>query len=73
MYHINQHSPKVWSVILGKFTLAFSMAPEFYRRAYHKNPTNVINKNISLVENNIISKTSWQEIIDNKGVRDGND
>ena len=73
LYHINQHSPKVWSVILGKFTLAFSMAPEFYRRAYHKNPTNVINKNISLVENNIISKTSWQEIIDNKGVRDGND
>jgi hypothetical protein len=67
LYHINNHSPKVWSIVLGKFSLAFSMAPEFYRRVYHKNPTKHIIKSIALEDNNLISKTSWQEIIDNKG------
>ncbi len=68
LYHINQHSSKVWSIVLGKFTLAFSMAPEFYRRVYHTNPTKVVDDNVSLLKNNLISKTSWQEIVDNKGV-----
>ena len=27
--HSKQHDPKIWSVVLGKFTLAFNMAPEF--------------------------------------------
>jgi hypothetical protein len=73
LYHINKHSPKIWSIVLGKFTLAFSMAPEFYRRVYHKNPTKHVNKNIALVDNNLISKTSWQEIINNKRAKSGND
>ena len=38
LYHINQNSKNVWSIVLGKFTLAFSMAPEFYRRIYKKIP-----------------------------------
>ena len=40
LFHINL-VPKyknVWSVIPGKFTLAFSLAPEFYRIVYKKNP-----------------------------------
>lgn len=44
------------------------MAPEFYRRVYHTNPTKVVDDNVSLLKNNLISKTSWQEIVDNKGV-----
>ena len=42
LYHITQNSSRVWSIILGKFTLAFSMAPEFYRRVYRKNPSRKI-------------------------------
>tara|TARA_B100001029_G_C15046269_1_gene447344 strand:+ start:303 stop:1553 length:1251 start_codon:yes stop_codon:yes gene_type:complete len=40
LFHINSSSKykNVWSVIPGKFTLAFSMAPEFYRIIYKKNP-----------------------------------
>jgi|TARA_B110000858_G_C17803877_1_gene476817 hypothetical protein len=67
LYHINQHSPKIWSVVLGKFTLAFSMAPEFFRRVYKYNPmTNTPTKTEDM-ESNVISRTSWQEILDNKG------
>jgi len=63
LYHINQSSSRVWSVVLGKFSLAFSMAPEFYRRVYHKNPTKVAGSRV-LLENSEISETSWKEIID---------
>tara|TARA_B100000768_G_scaffold100252_2_gene93324 strand:- start:4348 stop:5577 length:1230 start_codon:yes stop_codon:yes gene_type:complete len=65
LYHINQNSPKVWSVILGKFTLAFSMAPEFYRRNYHKNPSKSV-KPFKNVDNSLLSDTSWLEIVKNK-------
>lgn len=67
LYHINQHSQAVWSVVLGKFSLAFSMAPEFYRRVYRKNPKKNVN-NISVAPNNhLISDTSWKEIVENRG------
>ena len=40
LFHINPSKKyqNVWSVIPGKFTLAFSLAPEFYRIVYKKNP-----------------------------------
>jgi len=66
LYHINQHDSKIWSVVLGKFTLAFSMASEFYRRVYHENPIKLTDENIPDFNADLLSKTSWQEIIDNK-------
>lgn len=66
LYHINQKSDRVWSVILGKFSLAFSMAPEFFRRIYKKNPSNYINKPEAGMVNNYLSDTSWLEITKNK-------
>ena len=38
IFHINQDpdDKNLWSVIPGKFTLAFSIAPEFYRLIYKK-------------------------------------
>ena len=66
LYHINQHSEKVWSVVLGKFTLAFSMAPEFYRRIYHKNPASTVKPFKIDSMNNLISETSWSEIYKNQ-------
>ena len=66
LYHINQASSNVWTVVLGKFTLAFSMAPEFYRRIYHKNPSKITKTDISSEVNPLVSPTAWQEIITNK-------
>jgi len=68
LYHINQHHTKIWSIVLGKFTLAFSMAPEFVRRVYHRNPPKIPGNYENLhLESDLISKTSWQEIVDKKG------
>ncbi|MDC0172510.1 FAD-dependent oxidoreductase [Gammaproteobacteria bacterium] len=64
LYHINQNSDRVWSIVLGKFTLAFSMAPEFYRRVFNKNPIKYID-NVSGDDSEILSETSWQEIVTN--------
>ena len=65
LFHINQSDKyqNVWSVIPGKFTLAFSLAPEFYRKVYKKNPkkffkTSNENENLS----DIISETIWGEV-----------
>jgi hypothetical protein len=65
LYHINQDSNRIWSIVLGKFSLAFSMAPEFYRRIYHKNPPKAIVLPIQDIKNELISETSWKEIIIN--------
>jgi hypothetical protein len=65
LYHINQHSSKIWSVVLGKFSLSFSMAPEFYRRVYVQNPKKLSEQGANELGSSILSKTSWREIIDN--------
>lgn len=65
LYHIAQQGSNVWSIVLGKFSLAFSMAPEFYRRVYHKNPSKfskVSSSPATLTSKNLISPTSWREI-----------
>ena len=38
LYHIVPWTEGVWSIIPGKFTLGFSLAPEFYRQIYERNP-----------------------------------
>jgi len=63
LYHINQNSTRVWSIVLGKFSLAFSMAPEFYRRIYLENPPKLIKKSIKSIKIDNLSETSWKEII----------
>jgi hypothetical protein len=65
LYHINQNSNNIWSIVLGKFSLAFSAAPEFYRRVYHKNPPKNIKIPVKNVSRDLISETSWKEIIIN--------
>jgi len=64
LYHINQSSSNVWSVVLGKFTLAFSMAPEFYRRIYNENPSKLIKFSGESFIHQDLSQTAWQEIVD---------
>jgi len=73
LYHINQNSARVWSVILGKFSLAFSMSPEFYRKVYHKNPTKIVDSFSTSDNDSIMSETSWQEINNKHRNKYGND
>tara|TARA_X000000950_G_C13894064_1_gene652075 strand:- start:565 stop:1818 length:1254 start_codon:yes stop_codon:yes gene_type:complete len=71
LYHVNQHSDKVWSTVLGKFSLAFSMAPEFFRRVFKKNPPKTTNLKDTGMKK-IVSVTSWQELVDKKRYQNGN-
>jgi len=65
LFHINSVSKykNVWSVIPGKFSLAFSLAPEFYRIVYKKNPRKVFR---TFSEDgkfsDLIEKTIWGEL-----------
>jgi hypothetical protein len=50
-------------VIPGKFTLAFSIAPEFYRIVYKKNPRKFFNMPSETVNlSHLIEKTVWEGI-----------
>ena len=64
IFHINQdHENKnIWSIIPGKFTLAFSLAPEFYRLVYNKNPRKFFETHPNTNTNDIIDETVWGEV-----------
>ena len=65
LFHINQSKKykNVWSVIPVKFTLAFSMAPEFYRIVYKKNPRIFFNTSSDAGNfSHLIEETVWGEI-----------
>ena len=65
LFHINPSKKykNVWSVIPGKFTLAFSMAPEFYRIVYKKNPRKFFNTSSDAGNfSHLIEETVWGEI-----------
>ena len=66
LYHINsveRYNNNVWSVIPGKFTLAFSMAPEFYRKIYKKNPRKFFQTYEDTGEySDLIAETVWGEL-----------
>lgn len=75
LYHINSISSNVWSVVLGKFTLMFSLGPEFIRRIYRKNPPRFIQENraLSYLQHRQLSDPMWKDIVNSKGTRYGND
>ena len=65
LFHINsiKKYKNVWSVIPGKFTLAFSLAPEFYRLIYNKNPRKFFNTTVDTGDfSHLIDETVWEEI-----------
>lgn len=64
LYHILNIEPNVWGVIPGKFTLAFSVAPEFYRRVYMRNPRKahdaVPASTIPILD---VAETVWHDVV----------
>ena len=65
LFHINTSTKfrNVWSVIPGKFSLAFSMAPEFYRLIYKKNPRKFFEAYHDNGEfTNLVEDTVWEGI-----------
>lgn len=66
LFHIIEVEDDVWMVIPGKFTLGFSIGPEFYRKVYHKNPQKHFTTKISTKNtDNIVSNTVWQDVVNN--------
>lgn len=69
LFHIDNYSENVWSVVLGKFTLLFSLAPEFIRRVYKKNINiNTYTNQIDVFTDyhDIVSERTWEQIIKKK-------
>lgn len=65
LYHIHKSSKhdNVWSIIPGKFTLAFSLAPEFYRRIYNKNPRKLFKTSVDDGKySNLVANTVWWDV-----------
>lgn len=63
LFHIVQCDTNVWTAIPGKFTLAFSMAVELYRRIYHKNPRKHFHACADTGQATaLVADTRWQEL-----------
>lgn len=63
LYHILDIDKSIYGVIPGKFTLAFSIAPEFYRRIYKRNPRkNNSSKSTEHVRSESMSNTVWFDV-----------
>lgn len=63
LYHIIPHMEGVWFVIPGKFTLAFSIAPEFYRRVYGRNPRKVFQTYTDDGSySDLVAETVWSDV-----------
>ncbi len=62
LFNLENYENNIWFASLGKFSMAFSMAPEFYRRVYKKNPTKIISKKNYADSKNFIDINRWKEI-----------
>ena len=67
LFHIVPTRSGIWAVVPGKFTMGFSLAAEFYRRVYKKNPRKFF---ATVIDNGeygqYVSDTLWYELINNK-------
>lgn len=60
LYHINHHTKKISSIVLGKYTLAFTAAAEFYRQIYHDNPPMNVNYENKFDLSPILAEPFWR-------------
>ena len=67
LFHIVPSGEGIWAVVPGKFTLGFSLATEFYRRIYKKNPRKVFNTVTDTGEHaGYVSDTLWYELVNQR-------
>ena len=67
LFHIVPTGSGIWAVVPGKFTLGFSLAAEFYRRVYKKNPRKFFSTVTDAGEcEQYVSDTLWHELVNNK-------
>jgi hypothetical protein len=67
LFHIVPTESGIWAVVPGKFTLGFSLAAEFYRRVYKKNPRKFFTAVTDTGEyEKYVSDTLWHELVNNK-------
>jgi hypothetical protein len=67
LFHIVPTAEGIWAVVPGKFTLGFSLAAEFYRRIYKKNPRKVFKTVTDTGEySHYVYDTLWYELINQK-------
>lgn len=63
LFHIVGCKPNIWAAIPGKFTLGFSLAPEFYRRIYRRNPRKAFQTVVDSGQaTDLVAETRWQEL-----------
>jgi hypothetical protein len=71
LFHIVPCRDGLWATIPGKFTLGFSLAPEFYRRIYHRNPRKVFSPaGDERRAAGLIAEVHWRATA-REGLRDG--
>jgi hypothetical protein len=63
LFHIVGCGPNMWAAIPGKFILGFSLAPEFYRRVYRRNPRKAFQTITDIDQaTDLVAETRWQEM-----------
>ena len=73
-FHIKNLSKNIYGVVLGKFTLMFSLAPEFYRKIYGINSSmNIKNTKPTKSMIKLLSKLEWEKIYSKKVKKNGHD
>jgi hypothetical protein len=75
LYHIHDLSANVYGVVLGKFTLMFSLAPELFRRVYRRNPPRL---SMTAVQEQPpqfpgLSNAEWVDVVQRGGMHRGDD
>ena len=65
LYHINEISDNVWGVVLGKFTLMFSLALSLSVGFYQKNPPRVhpVSSADTKTQHPMLSNAFWIDIV----------
>ncbi len=65
LYHIHDLSPNVSGIVLGKFTLMFSLAPELFRRVYRRNPPRMSMSTATGAASHFpgLSNAEWQDVL----------
>jgi FAD dependent oxidoreductase len=72
LFHIVPCREGLWATIPGKFTLGFSLAPEFYRRIYHRNPKKVFSPSGDMRRaSSLIAEVRWRAVA-KEGMRESN-